>query len=67
MPDENGNKHGDLRERVTRLEERVRTIEGRIVNYISRPEFAPIRVVVYGLVGIILAAVAAGLMTQVLK
>lgn len=53
-----------LSERHATKEDLVR-LEAKLNTYVTRTEFAPVRTIVYGLVGIILSAVATALVALV--
>lgn len=53
---------------ITYIKERIEHIDEQIGdNYVTKAEFTPIQKIVYGLVGVILLAVAGGLLTTVIK
>ena len=59
-------------ERSARIDERLKHVEQKIGNghdpaFVTREEFSPIRAVVYGLVGMILVAVIAGILALVMN
>lgn len=69
------------REKITRLDEKIKSLQVQInaleidikanrkddsENYVTVEQFAPIKTFVYGLIGVILLAVAAAIMSLVL-
>lgn len=56
-----------LAELVARLDQRLEALEERADDFLTRWEFAPVRLLAYGLAGILLTAVALGLSRLVLK
>lgn len=51
---------------MARLDERTEQMSQRMNQLVTRDEFAPVKMVIYGMVGIILVGVITGLLTLVL-
>ncbi|MFA6006932.1 MAG: hypothetical protein WC764_04395 [Candidatus Paceibacterota bacterium] len=47
---------------LVRIDEKLKAV---IDNYVTKKEFAPVKIIVYGMVGIILTSVMGGLITLV--
>ena len=52
---------------LARIDERVRHIEHMVEDFVTQMEFIPIKLIVFGLVGICLTGVLAAIVAQVLK
>ena len=52
--------------RLAVLEERTRNIQDQLSGVVTKEEFAPVKMVIYGMVGMILVGVIGGLLTLVL-
>ena len=53
--------------KLTKLEMRLGYVERTLESLVTKLEFAPIRLIVYGLVGLILSSVVAALVALVVK
>jgi hypothetical protein len=69
MPDEL-DPHDDLRgwrrDPVTYLLEKVSELDRKAVHFVTDKEFAPVRLIVYGMVGIILMAILGAVISKVI-
>jgi hypothetical protein len=52
---------------LARIDERLKHIESMVHIFVTQMEFQPIKLITMGLAGIILAAVVAALVAQVVK
>jgi hypothetical protein len=50
---------------LARVDERVKHIEQLIEDFVRRAEFQPVRLLTYGLAGLILSSVVAAIVSQV--
>ena len=50
-----------------RLDQRVEQIESKLVDFVTSSEFKPVRLFVYGCIGIVLTAVGGAVIALVLK
>lgn len=57
----------DTRDSLPVVAERVRTLEAQSVNWITREEYTPVRLLVYGVTALMLMAVVVAMMTLVVK
>ena len=52
---------------LARIDERVRHIERMVQDFVTQMEFVPVKMIAFGLAGVVLAAVIAALVAQVLR
>lgn len=52
---------------LARLDERVKHVEAMVQSLVTRVEFAPVRMIAFGLAGLILSAVIAAIVASVLQ
>ena len=52
---------------LARVDERVRHIEKMIEDFVRRQEFRPIQLAVFGMIGLLLSAIIAAIVAQVIK
>lgn len=56
-----------LDERTSRMKEELERVEDTLKEYVTRIEFWPVKIMVFGLAGLILSAVIAALIAGVLR
>jgi len=67
MEEEYGEKLARIDERTLNIQESLQRVEMELSqNYVSKSEFAPIRLIVYGMVGLVLTAVVGAVITLAL-
>jgi len=63
-------EQGGLRELVVRIDERTKRMDKELTDLrrevVTRPEFTVVRLIAFGLVGLVMVAVVAALMSSVL-
>ncbi len=52
---------------LARIDERLKHLERMVEIFVTQMEFAPVRLIAFGLAGVVLAAVVAALVAQVLN
>ena len=52
---------------LARIDERVRHIEHMVEDFVTQMEFIPIKLIVFGLVGICLTGILVAIVAQVLR
>lgn len=57
----------DLRVNVGKIETKIESMEIMIMTLVTRTEFTPIKLIVYGLVGSIMAGVLGAILSQVIR
>lgn len=65
----------ELKEQIARIDERTTHIKGSVdkieksltSQYVTKSEFAPVRLLVYTIVGVVLTSVVTGLVALVIK
>ena len=57
----------DIGARVAVLTEKVRALEAELSSLITKEEFAPVKLLVYGMTGLMLMAVMTAILALVLK
>ena len=53
-------------ERIVKMEEKISNMEKRAASWVTRSELTPVKLVVYGIVGIALASILAAVVKGVL-
>ena len=59
--------HDDDPHLLARIDERLRHIEKMVEDFVTQMEFVPVKMIAFGLAGVVLAAVIAALVAQVLR
>lgn len=57
----------DLRVNVGKIETKIESLESMVKTLVTRTEFTPIKLIVYGLVGSIMAGVLGAILSQVIR
>jgi hypothetical protein len=52
---------------LARIDERLKHVEKMVEIFVTQMEFAPVKMITFGLAGIALAAVVAAIVAQVIK
>lgn len=52
---------------VAVLKEKVANIEEKISDFVTKDEFGPVKIIAFGLIGLMAVAVVAALMNMILK
>jgi|GEM_PF-2813849 hypothetical protein len=56
----------ELSDNVIRLQEQISTLQGMVKIYVTRAEFTPVKMIVYGLAGTVMTSVLLAILSRVI-